>query len=169
MTDIIGIDPSLSATGIARADWCLTVRTNDKAPRGERLADIYAAIHEHAAGADVAVIEGYSRGSLNRREDAGEVGGVIRMALWQLGVPYVEVPPMSVKKFACGGQKDRDKDAMQHGAWQAGSSAKTNDQADAWWLRQMGLAAYGLFPTQFKYRKEAIAAIEWPMLQEDVA
>ena len=44
-------------------------------------------------------IEGYAMGAKYGREMAGELGGHLKLKLWLAGIPYIIVPPTSVKKY----------------------------------------------------------------------
>jgi hypothetical protein len=148
--EIIGIDPSLTRTAIAMIDGCDSITTTLRGlPRLIHIRDEVLA----AAGArtKLAVIEGYSmggqRGSSGVGQMLGELGGVIRVALHELGVHIIEVPPASLKKYAVGhlDQKQRDKTAMkaaaeQHMPWPIAN----HDEADAAFLRAIGLHLAGI-------------------------
>lgn len=95
---------------------------------------------------DLVVIEDYSLGSPGRISliRLGEVGGVVRTRLFELGVDCRFVPPASLKKFATG-HGNADKTRMVDRAIELGARGSVNDdEADAFHLRRMGLAAHGL-------------------------
>lgn len=151
---IIGLDLSLTRTGIAMVDGCESV--TPKRTGYPRLAYIRDEVLA-AAGArtSVAVIEGYSmngqKGSAGVGQMLGELGGVVRLALFELGVQLVEVAPASLKKFAVGDlpQEDRTKRAVTERAretlpWDVAN----HDEADACWLRVIGLHLFGLSGTE---------------------
>lgn len=125
--DVLGIDPSLSATGFAHISVRLvenrarvtlknhhvhTCLSSDR-PIGERLEtlrDSTIAQVTQAAGSRrlklVVGVEDYSRGSRFRREEAGMTGGCVRAALWsgEYGDDFIvpiEVPPRDAKRVAC--------------------------------------------------------------------
>lgn len=148
--NIVGIDPSLTATGIAAADGTLhTVKSkpvgDDLGSRLWRLNVICAKIGALVQGADVAVIEGpaFSRANAGTHVGAGLwwriVGG-----LHARGVRVVELGPSQLKKFATG-RGNADKAAMRVALLKrAGLDVADDNQADAWWLRQAGLHHHGL-------------------------
>ena len=144
---IIGIDPSLTSTGIAHADGRTTRVHFGARPKRltldqwtvRRVRVVVAAITMASQTADLAVIEGYSYGSKQKREPLGYLGYSVRAELSRLGVPYLDVAPTALKKFATGSgtaSKDEMKSAairllrLDHNA--------SHDEADALWLRELG-------------------------------
>jgi crossover junction endodeoxyribonuclease RuvC len=141
--NVAGLDLSLRAPGIALEHVAMveTRLANHRGPM--RLASyrdyLQAAVAEWA---DVVVIEGYSMHSVSRAVTGlAELGGVIRLMLWEQKVPYVEVAPSRLKKFATG-KGNANKDLMLASAIKRGADVDDNNAADAWWLRQMGVAHY---------------------------
>ena len=122
--------PGSRLSGAARLSWVC-----------ERVAEL---VGEGPDMVSLALIEGYSFGSQGRATfSIGELGGAVRMTLHRLGVPFVEVPPAVLKKFAVGsGQASKDEvllaAARRGGELFTGSS---NDEADAFWLLAAGYAA----------------------------
>ena len=88
-------------------------------------------------------IEGYSFGSLNSRAHAtGEIGGVIRLALNDLSIPSVEIPPTSLKKFVSG-KGNTPKASMGLALYKRYGLYLTNeDQVDSAGLSIMALAFF---------------------------
>lgn len=115
---------------------------------------------------ELAVIEGYSIASPSRWAlvHRGELGGMIRDVLFELAIPWVDVPPKSLKLFACGDGAASKTEML----WKANSvimhdgdhgqpGCANDDEADAFHLRRMGLVAAGLLPSLAGYELEAIA------------
>lgn len=86
----------------------------------------------------LAVIEGYSYGSHQGMAGLAELGGVVRLLLLDMGIPFIVVAPATNKKFATGkGNAEKDlvlKRVFQH--WRADMS--NNNEADAFSLAQFG-------------------------------
>ena len=164
MTRVLGLDLSLTATGYAYNDEVTGV-IRSKARGMRRLAEIREAVLELAHEADVVVLEGYSYASANQAHQIGELGGVVRLALHDRRIPFVDVAPAALKKFATG-KGNAPKDAMIAAAIRRfGFEGSDNNEADAWMLRCMGLTYYA--PTAdaiFGYQLEALGKVTWPKL-----
>ena len=161
--NVVGLDLSLTATGIALADGSFdTIKPTTKGMA--RLAAIEAIVMDYTAGCDLAVIEGYSMGSRNSQSHAlGELGGVVRLALHRQDTPYVDVPPTRLKKWATG-KGNADKDAVLVKAVKRfDPSPENNNEADAAWLRDIGMA-WTEGRTLNASQAEIVKAIEWPTL-----
>lgn len=160
--DIVALDLSLTGSGWANGRKHGVIKP--KRMGVERLAFIRATV-ENIVGENRAagvVLEGYAFGAHNKAHQIGELGGVIRLLLHDLGVPFVEVPPKSLKKFATG-TGNAPKDAMiAHAIRTFGFDGSDNNEADAWLLWHMAQYALGddMGRRTIK-RDEAVAAVEW--------
>ncbi len=168
---VVGVDPSLTATGIATADGVEVVKV--KVTGMERLSRIGTAIME-ATDVSTATtvecrthvfIEGYAYGRPNQAHQLGELGGVIRYRLWLNHVPYTDVPPSSLKSFAAGKGNARKPDMLDAARREGYDGSNDDNAVDAWWLRQFGLAVLGdhVDAEMFAYRVAAVvkfAAVE---------
>jgi Holliday junction resolvasome RuvABC endonuclease subunit len=156
---VVGLDLSLSSTGVALPGRTLALRTN---LRGEaRLAyqRRELAILLKRVGPDLAVLEGYAYGANDAGSRANtELGGVVRLLLYDLGIPYCVVNPTTLKLFATGhGRASKDDMAMaarRHAAF----DAPTDDEVDAWWCRVVGLHIAGRPPFPLPERQRAALA-----------
>ena len=103
VTRILALDLSLVRTGVCRPDGRTSCIATG-ALRGMRRLDAIARnVQElaRAEAADLFVLEGYSFGSKGRAVfDIAELGGCVRFLLYRLGIPYVDVPPATLKKYA---------------------------------------------------------------------
>lgn len=169
---VIGIDPSLTATGVADATGGLHTIVSKPdggtvADRARRLATIWAHLRPlRLDGAHLVVIEGpaFSR--------QGQAGVHLRAGLWwhivtrlhAVGVPVAEVAPTALKKYATG-KGNADKSDMRLALYKrAGLDVSSDDEVDAWWLRQMGLVHLG-DPDAVPLPQTHLAALDkvvWP-------
>ncbi len=168
----VGLDLSLTGTGVARADGTVAViKTNPHAyPHPmERINAIMSQAFDHILGTDelpdLVVIEGYSYGSQSSQAHSiGQLGGVIKHELWKDRVPVAIVPPSNLKKYATG-RGNADKVAMIIAARERLSyDGQENNEADALWLRQIGLHRLGdvrAVPLP-QTHLAALQKVEWP-------
>jgi len=162
----VGLDPSLTATGIARPDGTMHTVGGDAKLGDQRLARI-ADFVERVLIEDrplLAVLE-----DLPAHAQAGGITGmaqgVVRLALQRAGVPYVRVVASSLKKYATG-KGNATKADMRMALYQRfGIDVKDDNQVDAWWLRAMGLDRLGrplvVLP---QANRASLAKAEWPAL-----
>lgn len=148
----LGIDQSLNATGLCLVDADgrpTHGETVTPAPRkgAERLAYVKAcAMRCLARGVKFVALEGYAYNSVGRVFELGEVGGVLRLLVFEHGLAYVIVAPASLKKFATG-NPEAEKTEMVAAAVRVGFAAEDDNQADAFFLAQIARAHHlGLTP-----------------------
>jgi len=180
---VCGVDLSLQATGYADERGAMVIRTRG-VTGPERLAGIRDTLFyrmfwpeepepdEHGglpselpagAGRPLVVLEGYSYGSKGRAIfDVGELGGVIRLTLYEHATPVAIVAPATLKKFTTG-KGNASKDQMLAAAIRRWAfEGDDNNAADAWMLRLMGLGATHRHDNLPEYAREAIEKVEWP-------
>lgn len=171
---VVALDPSLTAFGWARSragpalgdPW----ESGVFKPKGRgvvRLQRILDRVVEVTDGADVALIEGYSFGSRGRATfSLGELGGVLRLALHQRGIPFVEISPASVKMLATGRGNAPKEEVLVEAVKRLGFQGSDHNRADSLWIMQAALIHYGL-PGAADLPKQnlrALEKIEWPEL-----
>lgn len=125
----------------------------------ERAAAIAARIMElHAEHKpDLVVIENYGFANANSLVTLVEVGTIIRYFLWQEDIPYIEVPPNSLKKFVSGKGQSKKEELMMFVLKKWDYTSATNDIADAVGLGMFGLGCLGV---SFDAKaKEAVAEV----------
>lgn len=146
----LGVDQSLTSPGFAVLPaqgntplYLEAVKTGARRD-GERLAFIWSALQEILSKypPQYAALEGYSMQSTNRSFDLGEVGGIVRLALYTAGVPFVVVAPKSLKKFVTG-SGEADKAKMRAATLKKyGIDIPQNDMCDAYGLAHVARACY---------------------------
>lgn len=170
---IVALDLSLTSTGVAL--WCdphdhTTTVWCVSATGPARLYQLRQKVREVALNpampADLVVLEGYSFNSKYHRAEAiGELGGVVRLELWERGIPYVEVPPAVLKKYATGRGNASKRDLFGAAVHRFGRQFETDDEADARWLLDMALAHYGLPHVPVPKAQAAVLnKVAWPSL-----
>lgn len=111
---VLGIDPSLTATGLAivadgELAWHHVIKTSSDESEGGRLARIAAmlneTLHTYYDMLDEVAIEGYAMGAKFNRESMGQVGGVIKMKLFEHGYEPAIWPPHAWRKVVLGNAK----------------------------------------------------------------
>lgn len=141
---IIGIDASLTSTGIAVFNGILTqtAAIQSKKFGTDRLIEIRERAKVIIDGADLVAIEGYAFARPNQSHQIGELGGVLRVLFHEMKLKVLEVAPSQVKKFATGkGNADKEKMAVAvYKRW--GREFATNDECDAFVLTEIGRAYF---------------------------
>jgi len=142
---IVGLDLSLNATGLAWAANGHTQTETLKPPKGitglPRLDWICCQVRERTATVQLVVMEGLSFASKGQMslERAG-LAYAVRLQLWRLTVPFVTVPPSTLKKFVTGSGK-AEKNKMLLEVWRRWHiEAADDNQADAVGLVMIGRA-----------------------------
>jgi crossover junction endodeoxyribonuclease RuvC len=178
--NILALDLSLTGTGWARTPGDFSnlpasgvLRPPKGYDRGEaRLSWITSAVQHLAKvyGTHVAVLEGYAFGRTNQAHQMGELGGVVRLALYQSNVPMAVVPPSSMKKFATGKGNAGKEEVTAAAIRRLGFDGHDNNVADAMWLLEMALHGYGISTLSLpKTHTEAVSKVSWPEVSQKVA
>lgn len=179
MISAIGLDPGVKSFGVALPDGStrtISPRAGSKDP-ARRLNEILYRLSAYlrlCSGLEIAMIEGYDLGP-RRGQLAlvrlGELGGVVRGHLFELGIPYMEVPPKSLKLYATG-NGNASKDDMSEAARACGAEAANHDEADAWWLWALARHHYAPSACEPAYRTMELrdariavrARLPWPLI-----
>lgn len=99
---VIGLDLSLTCTGIAGTDWTDRIRTT---LRGDaRLAYLEETIITFIRNADLVAMEGPSYGHAGPRfhEDLAGLRVIVRRYCHRHGIPYAVIPPSNLKLYVAG-------------------------------------------------------------------
>lgn len=159
MTAVVGLDLSLTGSGLARITWGLGTVVTETWRRGEKgvtvmpdPVDRCRALHRLKTDivdwvwpASLVVVESLVPNPKSRSTDE-------RAALWYLvvtalafrNVRVVEVNPTALKRYATGRGR-ADKDAMEAAAEEAfpGTPLPSDDEVDALWLAAVGMHLSG--------------------------
>lgn len=144
----MGLDLSLTSTGYSIDGNVGVISVESTGP--ERLWRIKREIESltiQNVKIDGAIIEGYSFASRNSQAHSiGELGGVIRLLLWDLGIKYVVVPPTCRAKFATGKGNASKNEVISSISAKTGiiwNNPGADDKCDAWVLEEMALCRTG--------------------------
>lgn len=161
---VLGLDLSLTATGICHPDGSVTTVKTRTVDGDERLVQIADAIATAVDDwVDLVVMEDLP----THAKSAGITGmvhGAARLVLRGADVRYVLVTPATLKAYATG-KGNADKTAMAVAALKrAGREFADDNQCDAWWLRHAGLdwfeAAEVVMP---QAQRDRLAKVAWPV------
>lgn len=168
---LMGLDLSLTSTGVSVDGETFAIASKFKDV--ERLSDIRARMTDvlQAHEVSAAVIEGYAFSARNSQSHKiGELGGVIRLLLHDMGIPFVDVPPTSRAKFATGRGNAAKTEVISAVSARTGriwSGKGADDECDAWLLEEMGLQAIGI--GRYSWPEANMASlknIDWAPLKE---
>lgn len=161
---VIGLDLSITATGVALADgtaetWKLPASWGDR-----RLFEIQhrVGVQQGIEVIDLVVIEDLP----THAKSAGITGmvhGAVRSRLVGSRVPYALVTPATLKAFATG-RGNAGKPEMAVALFKrTGQELADDNMVDAVWLRYAGLAAYGQLPFDLPAAQLArLDKVQWP-------
>ena len=148
----LGIDQSLRSTGVAvvsedQIDKFTGTVEPKKLVGVERLSVIRQGLRKilgaYPDKIHFAALEGYAYDvGAGRVFELGEVGGLVKMALWDAAIPFIIVPPTSLKQFVAGNgsaTKEQMRLAVQQ-KW--GIDLDQNDECDAFGLAQVARAFF---------------------------
>lgn len=164
---IVGLDLSLTGTGVTLLcpdvpEVYESVTLKNKLRSLERLAYIESTIMAKVkeAGVSLAVIEGYAFSTVDsQKHSLGELGGVVKLALWRAGVELLIVPATSLKKWTTT-KGNADKILMGITIFKhTGAQFEDDNQADSYCLAMLG-AQYKGYDTPFTSTAERRKIIE---------
>lgn len=167
---ILGLDLSLTSTGYCHNGEAGYISVNVSG--AERLRNISSEIGNIVVGNKIqaVAIEGYAFAARHSQAHSiGELGGVVRVTLLSMDIPYVIVPPTCRAKFATGkGNAGKSEvissiSAITGIVWKGGHA---DDMCDAWVLEEMVLAKLGC--AKFTWPEISLSAldkIDWSPLE----
>ncbi len=169
--NIAAFDLSLTATGYAhRARTAVCNEYGVWTPPASfasgmpRLAWIRDRVLELADVADLVVLEGYAYGRIQRAHPMGELGGVVRLALYDRRLLFVDIPPACLKKYATGKGNVKKEAVLAAAIRRLDYPGHDHNEADALWLLHMTLDAYSEPLVEMpKAHREALEKVAWPL------
>jgi len=116
-------------------------------------------------------MEGYSFASRHSQAHSiGELGGVIRLLLFEMEIPYVVIPPTCRAKFATGKGNASKNEVISSVSAKTGivwSNPGGDDKCDAWILEEMAKTHLGTSTIDWpQLNKDALKTIDWSPLEE---
>lgn len=174
---VIGVDPSLTATGMAflSPDGSIRLDTVASEPGKieDRLLDIMRRINKKVGGAvgapsfkpDLVVIEGLAFGSNDpSAQERSALHFLIRIQLHSQGIPFKLVPPQTLKKFCVGsaGPSVKKEHVLKAVFQRWGVDTMDNNQADAAGLAYIGAAILGRIPATNAAQQQVVDHILAP-------
>ncbi|WP_327246578.1 hypothetical protein [Streptomyces sp. NBC_01320] len=163
---VIGLDLSLTCTGIAGEGWSTIVRTKT---RGDaRLAYLEHEIGTFIKAADLVVMEGpsYGHGAMAGHEDLSGLRVLVRRYCFRHRIPYGVVPPSNLKMFATtrgNATKGEVRSGVADRYGHHTEGVGRYDQADAYTAMAMGLHHLGYpLATAPDRALKALDGCAWP-------
>jgi Holliday junction resolvasome RuvABC endonuclease subunit len=167
--NVVGLDLSLTATGVSNATGCYLIKTKPKdweMPHGDvlRIDHIAAEVSSFCAGADLVICEGFSFGSKGSAlfQVAG-LGYIVRSQILRSSIPLV-LPTPSQLKFYITGRGNADKPTMRMETFKRFELDIADDnECDAFGLRAMALDYYGCPLVKMPaHNRTVLDKVEWP-------
>lgn len=159
---VLGLDLSITATGVATPVLAtITPRTS-----GDRrlvtIRDSIRGLLDSGQPPELVVIEDVVVRS-GAASVLGMLHGVVRVDLLDRGIPYVTVPPATLKVYATGKGNATKPDMRMELFRRAGLDERDDNRVDAWWLRALGLDLAGDPPLELpKTHRRALAKLTLP-------
>lgn len=168
--NFLGLDLSLTSTGYSSGHDRNVITTKTRG--AERLYIISSTIIKICEDLDITAvaIEGYSFASRNSQAHSiGELGGVVRMRMWEEKIPFVEIPPTSRAKFATARGNAGKTEVMSAISAKTGlvfSGSGADDICDAYILEEMIRAKCGNSRHQWSSAQmSALDKIDWQPIE----
>lgn len=169
--NILALDLSLTATGVALADgttktWSPKLKGAARLKWFRQQVDDILQNQEHGP-VDVVVLEDYAyHGKFAHSHELGELGGVVRLVLHDHGVAWTAIIPSSLKKYATGKGNAKKPEMLASAIRRLGYEGHDDNEADALWLRAMALDHYGAPVADVPaVHREALVKVVWPDLE----
>lgn len=159
----LGVDPSLTCTGLALLEerrlstWTLKpgcVGINRLIWFKGTMTNQLRALCPTAV-----ILEGYSYGSPSSAHPIGELGGILRVVFWELGLPLYIIAPNTLKKFVTGHGQGGKGPIPLHLYKRWGVTVEQEDEADAAGLAFLGLYAENPEIPRIMAQREALEKV----------
>jgi crossover junction endodeoxyribonuclease RuvC len=168
----MAIDPSLTGTAIVLLGKEETLRREYKTKSGDwdsnisgrdaRYMSIISKVKEKAERyrPKYLFIENYAHNAQGKGViQLGEFGGVLRHNIHEFFTFFAEVPPTVIKKFATGKGNANKAAVISAIVSRYGVQVKTDNEADAYALAQLGAVVTGYEKAQTRFQTEVIPVV----------
>lgn len=168
MTTTVGIDQSLTNTGIftlisSSDPHYIAIKPAFDGDKIGRLASIRSMVQMRLMSErpDLVIMEDYAYaiGDSSRSCSLGELGGVIRLVVYDLKLPLLIVNPSQLKKFASGKSQIDKPHVMLQVYKRYGLEPIDDNHADAYVLARIGQAYLDDKWAEAAFEKEVIAIL----------
>lgn len=169
--NIIGVDPSLTGTGVASRNEADTIIPPKGLSELDRLRYLVREVTARCYTADLVILEGLSYGShMGKQAERGALHWMIRDALDGADVPVAVCPPSTRAKYATGHGGAGKDEVMIACVHRIPIMVSNNNEADAAVLAAMGHDHLGDPLTQMPAaHRSALLGVSWPILRQRVA
>lgn len=164
---VVGLDLSLTSTGIAYADKATNFSAYTIKPKTtghERLNQIVMEVMREAEESDLVVVEGPSFGSTGSAfHQLAGLWWVVTQTFWDFNIRYAQIAPGTLKKYATGKGSAGKDEMLLATARRFPSFSGDNNAADALWLAAAGAEHLGYPLVQLPTEQRAVLAkVTWP-------
>ncbi|MFJ3923068.1 hypothetical protein [Streptomyces sp. NPDC090022] len=163
---VIGLDLSLTSTGIAGVDWAEALKPRHKGHR--RLSWLKCEIYDRTKAADLVVVEGpaFGHGAQAGHHELGGLWWMITHDLWRRNLPYAVCPPKVRAMYATGNGnagKGEVRDGVRQHFGVECEGASRYDKADAVAMACLGAHWLG-YPVVAlpDSHTRALGSVAWP-------
>lgn len=176
MTSVVGLDLSLTATGVATADGQTVLKaagtvSTDRANRLTHTLELRRQFTKLVESHDLIVVEDLPLSVRHGGVDGGRVQNLFEMVTYDAagsGHSYAGrvawITPATLKKFATGRGNAGKPQVLAEAIRRLGYLGHDDNEADAMWLRHAGLHHLGETDIALpKGQTAALDKVQWPM------
>ncbi|MFF9910653.1 hypothetical protein [Streptomyces sp. NPDC013457] len=163
---VIGLDLSLTSTGIAGVDWAEGLRSRQNGH--VRLSWLRMEILDRVRNADLVVVEGpaYGRGAQAGHHELAGLWWLVTHDLWRRELPYAVCPPQQRAIYATGrgnAGKGEVRDGVRRHFGVECDGVSRYDKADAVSMAALGAHWLGYPVTELPpTHTRALEGVQWP-------
>jgi hypothetical protein len=163
---VIGLDLSLTSTGVAGTDWAETLKSRHKGHK--RLSWLRMEIYDRTKAADLVVVEGpsYGHGAMAGHHEMAGLWWIVTHDLWRRDIPYAICPPKVRAIYATGNGnagKGEVRDGVRTWFGVECDGADRYDKADAVTMACLGAHWLGYPIADLPdTHTRALAGVAWP-------